>query len=77
MKFYHGTSQKIWEKIKREKVLWGIPTTVFSHMGYIRRYTYLTPHIEIAKEYGSENSSSFVNGVLGTIYKDVERQDDE
>lgn len=33
--------------------------------------------VEIAKEYGSENSSSFVNGVLGTIYKDVERQDDE
>jgi len=25
--------------------------------------------VELAKEYGSENSSSFVNGVLGTIYK--------
>ena len=25
--------------------------------------------VEIAKEYGSENSSSFVNGVLGTIYE--------
>ena len=25
--------------------------------------------VEIAKEYGSENSSSFINGVLGTIYK--------
>lgn len=25
--------------------------------------------VEIAKEYGSETSSSFVNGVLGTIYK--------
>jgi N utilization substance protein B len=25
--------------------------------------------IELAKEYGSESSSSFVNGVLGTIYK--------
>ncbi len=24
--------------------------------------------VEIAKEYGSENSSSFINGVLGTIY---------
>ena len=28
--------------------------------------------VEIAKEYGSENSPSFVNGVLGTIYKDIE-----
>lgn len=26
--------------------------------------------VELAKEYGSESSSSFVNGVLGTIYKD-------
>lgn len=28
--------------------------------------------IELAKEYGAENSSSFVNGVLGTIYKNIE-----
>lgn len=26
--------------------------------------------VELAKELGSENSSSFVNGVLGTIYKE-------
>lgn len=26
--------------------------------------------VEIAKEYGSETSSSFINGVLGTIYED-------
>ncbi len=26
--------------------------------------------IELAKEYGGESSSSFINGVLGTIYKD-------
>lgn len=26
--------------------------------------------VELAKEYGGESSSSFVNGVLGTIYKD-------
>lgn len=24
--------------------------------------------VELAKEYGSENSASFINGVLGTIY---------
>jgi N utilization substance protein B len=27
--------------------------------------------VELAKEYGSESSSSFINGVLGKIYKDV------
>jgi transcription antitermination protein NusB len=26
--------------------------------------------VELGKEFGSENSSSFINGVLGTIYKD-------
>lgn len=25
--------------------------------------------VELAKEFGSENSASFINGVLGTIYK--------
>ena len=29
--------------------------------------------VELAKEYGSENSSSFVNGVLGTIYKNLNK----
>jgi transcription antitermination protein NusB len=30
--------------------------------------------IELAKEYGAESSSSFVNGVLGTIYKNIENE---
>jgi N utilization substance protein B len=28
--------------------------------------------VELAKEYGAESSPSFINGVLGTIYKDKE-----
>ncbi len=28
--------------------------------------------VELAKEFGSESSSSFINGVLGTIYKSTE-----
>jgi N utilization substance protein B len=30
--------------------------------------------VELAKEYGSESSSSFVNGVLGTIFNEDERK---
>ena len=51
MKFYHGTSRENWEKIKKEGVLWGyrvhdgIPTLNY-------RYTYLSPHIEVAEAYG-------------------------
>lgn len=31
--------------------------------------------VELAKEYGSENSASFVNGVLGNVYNDEETGD--
>jgi len=31
--------------------------------------------VELAKEFGSENSPSFINGVLGTVYKEVEGND--
>lgn len=33
--------------------------------------------VELAKEYGSESSSSFINGVLGTIYKDEDASKSE
>ncbi len=31
--------------------------------------------IEIAKTYGGESSGKFVNGVLGAIYKDIEKEE--
>ncbi len=30
--------------------------------------------VELAKEFGSESSSSFINGVLGTIYKEEPKE---
>ena len=33
--------------------------------------------VELAKEFGSENSPSFVNGVLGTIYKEADTKKDD
>lgn len=30
--------------------------------------------VELAKEFGGENSPSFVNGVLGTVVKDLENE---
>jgi N utilization substance protein B len=32
--------------------------------------------VELAKEFGGENSSKFVNGVLGTIYRGSEYYDE-
>ena len=31
--------------------------------------------VELAKEFGAESSPSFINGVLGTIYKEEEKAD--
>jgi N utilization substance protein B len=33
--------------------------------------------VELAKSFGSENSSKFINGVLGTIYREIAPQDQE
>ena len=33
--------------------------------------------VELAKEFGSENSSKFVNGVLGTAYKKLDIKEEE
>lgn len=33
--------------------------------------------VELAKEYGSENSASFINGVLGTVFKDLGLDDNQ
>lgn len=33
--------------------------------------------VELAKEFGSESSSSFINGVLGTIYKEEPGKDEQ
>lgn len=31
--------------------------------------------VELAKSFGSENSSKFINGVLGTVYRQMEDED--
>ena len=33
--------------------------------------------VEIAKQFGGENSGSFVNGVLGTVYRSSDKYDDK
>jgi len=54
MIFYHGTSFDNWTSIQNEGVLWGKTTCWSEGVGWheSKRYTYLTPHIEIAREFG-------------------------
>ncbi len=42
MIFYHGTDERAWKAIQEEGVLWGI---------HSYRYTYLSPHLEVAEVY--------------------------
>ena len=48
--FYHGTSEKNWEAIKKEGVLWGFIIWMGKKTTY--RHTYFSPDIKIAKEFG-------------------------
>ena len=54
MKFYHGTKEDKWKIIQEEGVLWGY--NEYSNDGEIYRsyrYTYLSPHLEVSKNYGN------------------------
>lgn len=51
--FYHGTSREAWKKIQSEGVLWGRPTPNCTTVEE-RRYTYLTPHLDVAQAINSE-----------------------
>ena len=53
MKFYHGTTEDNWNKIKEEGILYGGYTFHKTNGKEGYRYTYLTPDIEMAKKYGN------------------------
>jgi hypothetical protein len=54
MIFYHGTSEEKWTLIQEECKLWGynIYQDESGNPYKSYRYTYLTPNIEIAKQFG-------------------------
>jgi len=75
--------EQIDEKIKNAAPTWPIDKLNRIDLAILRLAVYeldeaITPPkvvideaVELAKEFGSENTPSFVNGVLGTIYKSV------
>jgi len=60
MLFYHGTTKEKWITIQEEGILWGKPGWNESWRNERgervepRRYTYLTPDIEVAEKMGSK-----------------------
>jgi N utilization substance protein B len=73
--------QKLDEEIEKAATAWPIDKLNRIDLAVLRLAVYemrnedtppkviIDEAVELAKEFGSENSSSFINGVLGTIYK--------
>lgn len=82
-----GRSEKIDKEIEASAPSWPIDKLNRIDLAILRLAIYeleegetppkvvIDEAVELAKEYGSENSASFVNGVLGTIYKNIESED--
>jgi N utilization substance protein B len=77
------TSQDIDKKIQKAAPQWPLEKLNKIDLAILRLAVYelgnyTTPPkviideaVELAKEFGAENSPSFINGVLGTIYKEL------
>ncbi|PIU98512.1 transcription antitermination factor NusB [Candidatus Wolfebacteria bacterium CG03_land_8_20_14_0_80_40_12] len=51
----------------------GLSELLFADPGEVPPKVAINEAIELAKNYGGPNSSKFINGVLGTVYKEIER----
>jgi N utilization substance protein B len=77
-------SKKVDKKIQESAPMWPVDKLNKIDLAILRLAIYelenmkvppkvvIDEAVELAKEFGSENSPSFVNGVLGTIYKGKE-----
>lgn len=54
----------------------GIYELLFGDKGEVPPKVAINEAIELAKNYGGESSGRFVNGVLGTIYREIEKTKD-
>ena len=81
--------EKIDQKIQKAAPLWPLEKLNRIDLAILRLAVYeleyektppkvvIDEAVELAKEFGSENSPSFVNGVLGSIYKEKEKPKNE
>lgn len=55
----------------------GLFELLFGNKNEVPRKVAINEAIELAKTFGGDSSSKFVNGVLGTVYKEMGEPDDE
>lgn len=63
--------------IDRNVLRIGIYELLFSNKEEVPSKVAINEAIELAKSFGGENSGKFINGVLGTIYKEISNQNSE
>ena len=83
-----NTKETIDEKIKKAAPSWPIDKLNKIDLAVLRLAIYelsqkkvppkvvIDEAVELSKEFGSENSPSFVNGVLATIYKEYKQENE-
>lgn len=55
----------------------GLSELLYSKRGEVPPKVAINEAIELAKSFGGESSGRFVNGVLGTVYKEIEKIEEE
>jgi N utilization substance protein B len=63
--------------IDRNVLRIGLYELIYSNDEEVPPKVAINEAIELAKEYGGESSGKFVNGVLGTVYKEMKEEENE
>ena len=70
--YIKSTIPEVLSKVDKETLR--IAVYEFLYRGDIPKEVSINEAVEIAKIYGGDNSSKFVNGILGSIYRTLEMQ---
>ncbi len=62
--------------VDRNVLRMGLFELIYSDDGEVPPKVAINEAIELAKEFGGESSGKFVNGVLGTVYKEMKKEDE-
>lgn len=60
--------------IDRNILRLGLYELIYADKNEVPPKVAINESIEVAKNYGGENSAKFINGVLGTVYRETEEQ---
>ena len=63
------------DMIDRNVLRLGLYELLYENRGEVPPKVAINEAIELAKSFGGESSGKFINGVLGTVYREMEKKD--